>query len=68
MLSNILEGTLIEVRDMFYNIPARLKFLKSDKAEYINVEKLITAYAISNPHVSFSLSHNGKLLKKINLT
>ena len=65
-LSNILEGTLIEVRDMFYNIPARLKFLKSDKTEYINVEKLITAYAISNPHVSFSLSHNGKLLKKIN--
>ncbi|ASK78257.1 hypothetical protein CF386_04090 [Paraphotobacterium marinum] len=65
-LSNILEGTLIEVRDMFYNIPARLKFLKSDKTEYINVEKLITAYAISNPHVSFSLSHNGKLLKKFN--
>ncbi|MFK5986344.1 MAG: DNA mismatch repair endonuclease MutL [Pseudomonadota bacterium] len=58
-------GTLIEVYDLFYNTPARRKFLKTDKTEFRYLEEVFKRIALSHFDVSFKLSHNQKLLKKI---
>lgn len=52
-------GTVVEVRDLFYATPARLKFLKTDRAEYGAVKDTITRLAMASPHIAFSLTHNG---------
>ena len=52
-------GTEIIVRNLFYNTPARFKFLKSDAAESARVNEMIGHLALAFPHVAFSLSHNG---------
>ena len=58
------EGTCIEVADLFYNLPARRKFLKSDTAESTQISRLITQMALGYPAVGFSLtSTNRKLLE-----
>ncbi len=49
------EGTLIEVADLFYNLPARRKFLKSDTAESTQISRLVTQMAIGYPATGFSL-------------
>lgn len=53
-------GTRIDVRDLFWNTPARRKFLKSPTAETIQITELITRFAVLNPTVGFRLSVNGK--------
>ena len=58
-------GTRIEVRDLFYTTPARLKFLKSDVSELANAVDILERIAMANPDVSFYLSHNDK--QKISL-
>lgn len=60
MPSSLPEGTKIEVRDLFFATPARLKFLKSEKAESNYIEEIITKIAIANPEVGFKLTSNGK--------
>ncbi len=54
------EGTAIEVGDLFYNLPARRKFLKSDAAESAQVSKLVTQLALCYPEVGFSLTSAGR--------
>ena len=54
------EGTLVEVADLFYNMPARRKFLKSDAAESARVSKLLTQLALGYPEVGFSLTSAGR--------
>lgn len=54
------KGTEIRVEDLFYNTPARLKFLKSDTTEVGQAVDFVMKYAIANPAVSFSLTHNGQ--------
>jgi len=54
------EGTVVEVRDLFFATPARLKFLKSDRAEYGAVKDVITRLAMAFPGISFRLTHNDK--------
>lgn len=54
------EGTSIEVGDLFYNLPARRKFLKSDAAESAQVSKLVTQLALCYPEVGFSLTSAGR--------
>jgi len=49
------EGTSIEVADLFYNLPARRKFLKSDSAESAQISRLVTQMALGYPEVGFSL-------------
>ena len=53
-------GTTVIVEDLFYNIPARKKFLKSDKTELKHILEIIEAYVISNYHIKFSIYHNDK--------
>ncbi len=55
-------GTLIEVRELFFNTPARLKFLKSVATELGHVSRLVNQQALAHPHLSFRLSHEGKHL------
>ena len=54
------EGTEIRVEDLFYNTPARLKFLKSDTTEVGQAVDHVMKYAVAYPSVSFSLTHNGQ--------
>ena len=57
-------GTIMEIRDLFYNMPARLKFLKSAKTEFAYISELIQSIALSHPEVSFELKNNGKTVIK----
>jgi DNA mismatch repair protein MutL len=54
------EGTSIEVADLFYNLPARRKFLKSDGAEAAQVSRLVTQLALCYPEIGFSLRSAGR--------
>ncbi|MGE0813957.1 MAG: DNA mismatch repair endonuclease MutL [Vicinamibacterales bacterium] len=56
------EGTSITVEDLFFNLPARRKFLKSDGAESAHVSKLVTQLALCHPGVGFRLTSGGKTL------
>lgn len=54
------KGTNIAVRNLFYNVPARRKFLKSDNVEFKHIVEEFTKVALTRPDIGFSLSHNGK--------
>jgi DNA mismatch repair protein MutL len=54
------EGTSVEVNDLFYNLPARRKFLKSDAAESAQVSRVTTQLALANPEVGFTLTSGGR--------
>jgi DNA mismatch repair protein MutL len=54
------EGTLVEVADVFYNMPARRKFLKSDAAESGQISKVVTQLALCYPGVGFTLTSGGR--------
>ncbi len=53
-------GTTVEVDDLFFNTPARKKFLKTDATEFDHVNTVVTQYALANPDVAVSLEHNGR--------
>ena len=53
-------GTSVEVRDLFFNVPARRKFLRSDATEYQHIVRMLERLALSRFEVAFSLVHNGK--------
>jgi DNA mismatch repair protein MutL len=53
-------GTVVSVEDLFYNVPARLKFLKQDATERRAVDALVTRYALAYPRVRFSLSEDSE--------
>jgi DNA mismatch repair protein MutL len=54
------EGTTVEVADLFYNTPAREKFLKTDATEFDHVNTVVTQYALANPDVAVSLEHDDR--------
>ncbi len=54
------KGTKIHITDLFYATPARLKFMKSERAEFLAVKDVVTRLAMAFPHISFSLKHNDK--------
>ena len=53
-------GTTVEVRDLFFNTPARRKFLRTEKTEFNHLEEVVKRQALSRFDVSFELGHNGK--------
>lgn len=57
-------GTIMEVENLFYNLPARLKFLKNPKTEFSYIQELVQSLAIINPQVSIELKNNGKTVLK----
>ncbi len=56
------KGTLIEVKNLFYNVPARRNFLKSDSIEFNHIEDAFLYIAIAHPEVSFILHHNSQAI------
>jgi DNA mismatch repair protein MutL len=56
------KGTLIEVKNLFYNVPARRNFLKSDSIEFNHIEDAFLYIAIAHPEVSFILHHNNQAI------
>lgn len=57
-------GTIMEVQNLFYNLPARLKFLKNPKTEFSYIQELMQSLALAHPQVSFELKNNGKTILK----
>jgi len=55
-------GTTVEVEDLFFNTPARKKFLKRESTEFDHINTVVSQYALANPDVAVSLSHNGREL------
>ena len=53
-------GTVVRVEDLFYNTPARLKFLKREQTERQQIDTLVTRYALAYPNCSFQLTQDGK--------
>ena len=58
------DGSSVEVIDLFFNTPARRKFLRAEKTEFNHIDEVIRRISLSRFDVSFSLKHNGKLLRK----
>lgn len=57
-------GTSVDVLDLFFNTPARRKFLRTEKTEYNHIDELIKRISLSRFDVGFSVKHNGKILHK----
>jgi len=53
-------GTTVEVRDLFYNVPARRKFLRAERTELSHIEEWLRSLALARPDVELRVSHNGK--------
>ena len=58
-------GTTISVRDLFYNVPARKKFLRSDQTELSHIGSLVTHYSLAQPQRRFELHHEGRELLQV---
>src|SRR5438874_3796460 len=59
------EGTSIDVADLFYNLPARRKFLKSDAAESAQVSRMVTQLALAYPEIGFTLRSSGRKVLQV---
>lgn len=57
-------GTTVEVLDLFYNTPARRKFMRTEKTEFGHIDEVVRRIALSRPDVAINLTHNGKLVKQ----
>lgn len=58
------DGTTIEVLDLFFNTPARRKFLRTEKTEFTHIDEVIRRIALACFDVNFSLTHNGKIIRQ----
>ncbi|TCT23950.1 DNA mismatch repair endonuclease MutL [Thiobaca trueperi] len=53
-------GTSVEIRDLFFNVPARRKFLRTEKTEFDHLEQVVRRIALARPDIGFQLRHNGR--------
>ncbi|MFN2491273.1 MAG: DNA mismatch repair endonuclease MutL [Pyrinomonadaceae bacterium] len=58
-------GTTIIVRDLFFNVPARRKFLRSEATESFHLTNLVTHYALAHPEIAFTLTNNGREILRV---
>lgn len=58
-------GTLVSVRDLFYNTPARKKFMRTEKTELMHLEEIFRRIALSKPHIGFSFKQGDKIVKRL---
>jgi DNA mismatch repair protein MutL len=58
-------GTSVEVRDLFFNTPARRKFLRTEKTEFDHVEQVVRRLALASPDVALELRHNGRVIHQL---
>ena len=58
-------GTRVDVEDLFYNVPARRKFLRADRTEFGQVDQLLRRFALARFDVGFELEHNGKSVSSL---
>ncbi len=59
------QGTSIDIRDLFFNVPARRKFLKTERTEFNHIDTLVRRIALSAPQLGISLRHNGKQVTQL---
>lgn len=59
------QGTTVEVRDLFFNTPARRKFLRTEKTEFSHLEEVVKRQSLSRFDVGFTLRHNGKVIHSL---
>lgn len=57
-------GTTVEVANLFFNTPARRKFLRTDKTEFAHIDEIIRRIALAKPSVAFTLTHNNKIVRQ----
>ena len=53
------DGTTVDIQDLFFNTPARRKFLRTEKTEFSHIDEVIKRIALSRFEVGFQLNHNG---------
>ncbi|ADC62161.1 DNA mismatch repair endonuclease MutL [Allochromatium vinosum] len=58
-------GTSVEVRDLFFNTPARRKFLRTEKTEFDHVDQVVRRLALARPDVALELRHNGRVVHQL---
>jgi DNA mismatch repair protein MutL len=58
------QGTTIEVHDLFFNTPARRKFLRTEKTEFDHIDEVIKRIALSHPEINFTLKHNQRVVRQ----
>ncbi len=61
-------GTTVEVRDLFYSVPARRKFMRTDATEFSHIHEMVLRSALPNPGVAFTLTHNGRKVLELPAT
>jgi len=58
-------GTTLVIRDLFFNVPARRKFLRSEATESFHLTNLVTHYALAHPEIAFTLTNNGREVLRV---
>jgi len=58
-------GTTVDVRDLFFNVPARRKFLRNERTEFKHIEETVRRMALSRDEVAWSLTHNGRTVLEV---